>query len=246
MSRIGRRAVREDQGMAHREARKGDGGAGGKAERREFLGGAPCLDLVNTVAWRGVAPAARKDRLTSFEAAIRWAGRAGVLDAAAVRRLRDAARAEPARAAAVHGQLVELRESVNALFTDAGADDAALATLNRVLATVPARRALVRDGGTFAWSSHGGGEPAGPIAALLAPLAWSAADLLTGGQRLRVRRCADADCGWLFLDTSRAGSRRWCSMETCGNRAKARRHHARQRTAAQPAPGLQVTPRSRG
>ena len=50
-----------------------------------------------------------------------------------------------------------------------------------------------------------------------------------GYPRDKVRRCANPECGWLFLDDSRAGKRRWCSMLACGNRAKARRHYHRSR-----------------
>jgi predicted RNA-binding Zn ribbon-like protein len=63
------------------------------------------------------------------------------------------------------------------------------------------------------------------------PVTRSAADLLTSSDLRSLRLCASDTCAWLFLDTSRNGSRRWCSMRTCGNRAKARRHHARVRAA---------------
>ena len=63
----------------------------------------------------------------------------------------------------------------------------------------------------------------------LAPVLWSAGDLLTGGKLDKVKRCANPECGWLFLDDSRAGKRRWCSMQSCGNRAKAKRHYHRSR-----------------
>jgi predicted RNA-binding Zn ribbon-like protein len=43
----------------------------------------------------------------------------------------------------------------------------------------------------------------------------------------RIRECAAEDCGHLYLDTSRSGNRRWCSMQRCGNRAKVRAHRAR-------------------
>jgi predicted RNA-binding Zn ribbon-like protein len=56
-----------------------------------------------------------------------------------------------------------------------------------------------------------------------------AGDLLAGPRLDRVRRCANPECGWLFLDDSRAGKRRWCSMQSCGNRAKARRHYHKSR-----------------
>ena len=65
-------------------------------------------------------------------------------------------------------------------------------------------------------------------------LALAAADLLTAPERSRVRLCeatALDGCGWLFLDTSRNGTRRWCEMASCGNRYKARRHYARVRAA---------------
>ena len=52
------------------------------------------------------------------------------------------------------------------------------------------------------------------------------------GERLdRVRRCANDVCLWLFLDDSKSGNRRWCSMSACGNRAKAHRHYARKKAA---------------
>ena len=61
--------------------------------------------------------------------------------------------------------------------------------------------------------------------------------LLSSPERDRVRQCADAECGWFFLDTSRNGSRRWCSMKACGNRNKARRHVRRRREARGAASG---------
>lgn len=59
--------------------------------------------------------------------------------------------------------------------------------------------------------------------------ALSAAELLTSERRSRVRTCADRECAWLFLDSSKNRSRRWCSMAECGNLAKARRFQAKQR-----------------
>lgn len=64
--------------------------------------------------------------------------------------------------------------------------------------------------------------------------AWDAAVdylALLGGRPGRIRRCARNTCVLWFHDTSRNGTRRWCSMDVCGNRAKAGRHYARSRTA---------------
>ena len=65
---------------------------------------------------------------------------------------------------------------------------------------------------------------------LLAPIAWSAADLLAAVERTKIKACPGPRCEWLFLDLSRNGSRRWCAMETCGNRAKAKVHYKRHRS----------------
>ncbi|MCK2240393.1 MULTISPECIES: ABATE domain-containing protein [unclassified Crossiella] len=59
-------------------------------------------------------------------------------------------------------------------------------------------------------------------AALLSAFARDAIELFGGPYRHRVRHCAAADCHLLFVDTSRPGARRWCSMQRCGNRAKQR------------------------
>ena len=55
----------------------------------------------------------------------------------------------------------------------------------------------------------------------------SAADLLANAEHRRVRRCANDECLWLFLDHSKGGTRRWCDMNACGNRAKSKRHYLR-------------------
>jgi predicted RNA-binding Zn ribbon-like protein len=63
-------------------------------------------------------------------------------------------------------------------------------------------------------------EAADPVAATLAVIACDAIDLVTSPAIARVRDCANPECNAMFLDSSRPGSRRWCSMGTCGNQAK--------------------------
>ena len=64
---------------------------------------------------------------------------------------------------------------------------------------------------------------------LLEPVARAALELVTQGDRARLRQCDADDCGLWFYDTSRNGSRRWCSMARCGNRAKVAAHYRRHR-----------------
>jgi predicted RNA-binding Zn ribbon-like protein len=70
------------------------------------------------------------------------------------------------------------------------------------------------------------------LAPMLAPVLRSVAELLTSEDLDRVRECDSGTCFWLFLDTSKNGTRRWCDMKVCGNREKARRHHDRVKKSA--------------
>ena len=96
---------------------------------------------------------------------------------------------------------------------------------------------LATYGDLLAWGRHAGllaskeaAAPEGPpLDRALWAIAWSAAGLLTDGEVGRVKQCAGPGCGWVFFDES--GRRRWCAMEDCGNRAKARRHYARAKAA---------------
>lgn len=62
----------------------------------------------------------------------------------------------------------------------------------------------------------------------LSTLARDAVDLLAGPRAPRIKRCAAGDCPLVFVDTSRAGNRRWCSMARCGNRDKVRAHRRKE------------------
>ncbi len=100
---------------------------------------------------------------------------------------------------------------------------AALSRLNDLVAEAASRRRVTHQRGTFTWSW----EPDDPadLDRLRWMAAWSAAELLTSAEVDRVRQCAGEGCAWLFLDTSKNRTRRWCDMSVCGNRAKARRHY---------------------
>ena len=76
----------------------------------------------------------------------------------------------------------------------------------------------------------GAGHPGGRSAD---PLAYAAWDLLTSGPLNRVKRCPA--CPWLYLDQSKNGSRRWCTMEDCGKAVKMRRYVAKRAAARQAA-----------
>lgn len=169
-----------------------------------------CLDFANTRYWRGQPTPTETLNAPADLAA--WAGTA------------------KAPAPAEFERALALRETIHRLF-DAQAQGKAPAprdveALNAALATAPARATLKRVKEGFEWEVD---MKSGTALALLAPILWSAGDLLAGPQLAKVRRCANPECLYLFLDDSRAGKRRWCSMSACGNRAKARRHYHKTR-----------------
>ncbi|MFC3676694.1 CGNR zinc finger domain-containing protein [Ferrovibrio xuzhouensis] len=190
----------------------------------DLLGGHPALDFINTVDWRDRADA--EDCLVSYAALLAWAKRVGLLDAAEAKALAQAADAEPEAADAALSAAVDLRETLHRLLTHAGKPAAAdLERLNHWLAEMPATARLVAaKGGGYAWAEPRAGLG---LSAPILRLAHAAAGLLASDRLPRVHVCGGPGCGWLFLDTSPSGRRRWCAMESCGNRAKAQRHYRR-------------------
>jgi predicted RNA-binding Zn ribbon-like protein len=100
----------------------------------------------------------------------------------------------------------------------------ALLGINRALHASPITRTLELDTDGLALMEHSTGSL--PLSSLAA-IALDAARLLSTVAPARIRRCASSDCGAWFVDTSKGGRRRWCSMARCGNRAKAATHRRR-------------------
>lgn len=174
------------------------------------------LGFVNTRYWRGRATPT-ETLLAPGDLAAWWAAESG--------------QAVDAPDAADFAAAIALRECLHrhfaALALGQGPAGEDIAMLNAALAGLPARRALVMAGDGLAWATA---APSWGTAK--AALLWSAAELLTGPRRARVRQCDNPECRYLFLDASKAGTRRWCDMASCGNRAKAHRHYQRRREAA--------------
>ena len=192
----------------------------------ELSAGRLCLDLPNTLN-RRPAPDPR-ELLTSYGRLVAWARLAGLVDDGRAETLLDEAASRPQEATRVLRRAVALREAIyaamHAVVEDKSVPDAALATINAEAARASARARIVPTAGGFAW----GWDEAGPaLDRPLWPVARSAVELLTSPELPQVRECAADTCAWLFIDTSKNRSRRWCDMAVCGNRAKARRHYAR-------------------
>jgi predicted RNA-binding Zn ribbon-like protein len=203
-----------------------------------LIGGAVCLDLVNTVD-PGVARATDRDHLGgTYAGLVSWASYAGVITEPQGVELRRLASRDDGAAARAYRRAVRLREGVfgtfHSLATGAEPNDRLLGEIrDRYAAAVSAASLTPQDGNGEGWQWRWADEPGSPGDLDLPThvFAASAVDLLTGGRTDRVRACAGDGCGWLFLDRSRNGSRRWCLMRYCGNVGKSARQAAVRRAA---------------
>jgi predicted RNA-binding Zn ribbon-like protein len=189
--------------------------------------GALCLDFANTVDWH--ASENPQDRLSGYADLLAWGEAAGELAATRAEYLRLLTKRQPGKANKVFELAIRLRETIYRIFSFQAAgrnialDD--LAYLNELLGQSLSHLRITSASSGFSWDWN---DTSGPLDQVLWPVVRSAAELLTSEDLDRVRECADdRGCGYLFLDLSRNRSRRWCSMETCGNRAKAQRHYRR-------------------
>ena len=183
-----------------------------------------CLDFANTRFWRGTE--SPTETIGGIDELLAWCEAKEGLPAAITAQWR----ARSAEAAAALGAALALRETIYRLFRALAAktppEEADLAALNRALAQIAARDALAPLGDGFGWRVD---RTAPGAAGLLTPVLWSAGDLLTSRRLARLRHCANPQCLWLFIDDSKSGNRRWCSMSACGNRAKAHRHYVKRK-----------------
>ena len=183
------------------------------------------LEFANTRYWRGRD--ANTETLNSPDDLLKWCADAKI-PAAAIDGVRLWWQQHPRKAEQAFASALDLREALYRIFRSIAEEGepatADLDVLNRALKEAPARSRLIRADGGYAWVLS---DVQPEIDALLAPVIWAAGDLLIEPARIKVRRCANDECVWLFLDDSKSGTRRWCDMKACGNRAKAHRHYAK-------------------
>ena len=189
----------------------------------KYVGGDPALDLVNTIDW--TATGTRAERLSDYGRLVEWAEEAGVLGRSAAARLRREARRRPRAAADALSAARSARKTLQRTLAGRAAGESLrgpdLAPFNRLLSESLARMEVASSTGTEAVLGWRGLDR--ELSSPLWPVVWSAARLLTSDEADRIRVCAGDDCGWMYVDRSRNGLRRWCEMATCGTREKNRR-----------------------
>jgi predicted RNA-binding Zn ribbon-like protein len=191
-----------------------------------------CLDFANTVDWH--ASDNPQENLHTYKDVAVWAMKAGLATKQEARNLIQDAEADPDNAARVLARARVLREAVYRIFValtkGKSPSEPDMAELNRTLSKLSRGAGIQKTAQGFAWEWN---LDRASLDLPLGAVALSAAELLVSPELKRVGQCADEQgCGWLFFDTSRNHSRRWCDSKDCGNRERQRRHYERSRSRA--------------
>ncbi len=188
-----------------------------------FTGGCLALDFVNSKSWR--LSSKPNERLTSFLTLMSFCLQTNVVDLRLGKQLTQLAEQNPAEAKKTVNRALKLRELIYQIFLSKArgmsANESDLVQFNRMLGQAQKQQQVAVE--VECWTLKWLGEHDN-LDRLWWPIVVGAAQVLTESESAPVRACGGEGCGWLFLDTSRNRSRRWCDMKVCGNRDKVRRY----------------------
>jgi len=200
------------------------------AKKFQFVAGDLALDFTNTMGGKrgGIA----REYLHTYADFLSWCSQAGLVDEALAKELVTEAARFPEEAATVLTRAIELREAIYRIFAavvegrSVSPEDIDL--LNRELGR-GLKRLCVNAGKGKTEFKWGWTKDSCSLDQFFSPIVRAAAQLMVSQDQLRhVQRCGGDNCGWLFIDSSKNHSRRWCDMRDCGNRAKVKRHRLKQ------------------
>ena len=201
--------------------------------RLPLFGDRPCLDFINTIDWR-LNPGKSRDTLISYSDLLAFALRLNLITIETFTWLTRRADSVPLFAERSLNEARVFREALARLIDDiAGELQSAPRQIpsSETLSIIDAARYRAHESESLSWNG---------MQLVLSPqpeeegldLPWliivrDAERLLCSDLASRIRVCASEGCGWAFLDQSKNGTRRWCSMKLCGNREKAARFKAK-------------------
>lgn len=189
----------------------------------QLIAAHPALDLVNTLDWR--FRARPEELLSTYGDVLRFLTQSAMLSPADAENL--ARLTTPRQGEALCLRCTALREAtarvLYAVADERAPDASSVDQLEKFFQDARKRQDLEWTGSRLQWKM----APGPPTADLpLWLLARSVEELLLSDDMQRLRACENHECRWLFLDTSKNHTRRWCDMKLCGNRMKARRFKA--------------------
>ena len=185
------------------------------------------LDFTNTAEFH--ASEHPDEMLDTYDDLVSWSLAAGLITKNEAGDLLINVEKKPRAASKTMQKAFDLRENLYRIFSaianGGSPDDRDLSEFNHYLTAALIKSQISPTDGGYIWTWL---VDENAFDRMLWPIIREAANLLTSEDINRVGECADdRGCGYLFFDTSRNHSRRWCSMDACGNRAKAQRHYQR-------------------
>ena len=189
-----------------------------------FVGGALCLDFINTVEY--LTPSSARDRLTDYFMVLRWSAARESLPDRAIERLARRARRDRRGASLAWRNCIALREALRVLVGKLQAGESpgrVVAGLNGRISGLPPLATLTA---AVRHSRFVFDAPGRDLNELTWPIVWSAAAVLVSEYVERLGYCHASPCRYVFIDLSRNQTRLWCA-DSCGNRARVRRHQKR-------------------
>jgi predicted RNA-binding Zn ribbon-like protein len=201
-------------------------GLASRAGSLPLVGGILALDFCNTASGRGTE--GHREHLHTADDLLAWARHARVLDDAREAEMRRLCRDDAPFGRRLLARALRLRDAAfrldAALARGEAPDQADMDAIAEIYSGCLARGTLTARDGGFGWTWR---IETAPEEAVIGPIAASAMALLSAADHGRLKQCAGHHCGWLFLDTTKSNTRRWCEMEVCGNRAKQTRRRGR-------------------
>ncbi|HET7003046.1 MAG TPA: CGNR zinc finger domain-containing protein [Puia sp.] len=187
-------------------------------------GGVLCLDFVNTIHDRINEP--ERDYWVTHVHLLQWALKAGDISSADYETILSHYESRPAQSSKLLKEAIRLRELLYNIFYSLSAGKKIpvgdLDSFNTILSKCLSHLRLKAHGKGFSQSWQ---LTPGESMIILVPVIYSAYELLLSDKLEKIKECSN--CGWLFLDASKNGTRRWCSMNTCGSIVKAREWYHR-------------------
>ena len=200
------------------ESVKLDGGEYGGTYK--LIGEQVCFDFTNTVAWRDTDEA--HDWLSSPENFLTWSLAAKTISKQSADFLRHRSGVQSAKELKTVIKIrEELRELLAPIAFDKKPDPGSIKNFELLLQNISGLRHIHPTSFEWVWN------PPKTLIEAVAPVIWNAAEVLTHSDHSRVRHCAG--CDWLFYDSTRNRSRKWCDMGDCGSRDKSLRYYHRKK-----------------
>ncbi len=197
------------------------------------ISGNRCLDFINTVER---SRESELDWLETFEDVAHWFEVSAYQPAELISSFLNKAHKNPSLAKKTFLEIIELRESMKAVFTSIAVKQDLYSKnqvkilndhISRVYKAVGISLGSNAEINLF-FSNHNN-----ELIEIINPVVISAFELVTDSNLIRLKKCHRAECPWLFLDTSKNNSRKWCEMEVCGNRIKNKRFHRKDKNINQ-------------